>query len=280
MKIAAPVARQHQDQRLLGLSRARQQGDAHDPGGTRLVCELARGLGAPHPVRPGHDQHDQHDQPLRRAAGARLFRGLDRPRRQGRTAVRQARPAARASSATSSSRCGTGAARRPTCTTRSRPTGAIRASTPTARSTVRRNIRPTGSRSSIRSPTRRSEVKISRARSQDAVVEGRPDGAVALLRRRDDLGQPDQLAQSDDGPEGAHLVHVAGPSAATPAFCQQGSNHPSAKAFPDQDRAAACLGVRSEDAEVHARSAPASARITCSSPKTPTTRCGSAAAAA
>ncbi len=80
--LAAPVARQHQDQRLLGLSRARQQGDAHDPGRPRLVRELARSLDPAHPVRPGDEQHDRDHQSLRRAARHLLFRRLDRPHRQ------------------------------------------------------------------------------------------------------------------------------------------------------------------------------------------------------
>ena len=51
------VARPGQDQRLLWLPPARQQGDAHHPEGTRHLQELGRGLGAAHPVRPGDGQH-------------------------------------------------------------------------------------------------------------------------------------------------------------------------------------------------------------------------------
>ena len=64
-----------------------------------------------------------------------------------------------------------------------------------------------------------------------------------------------------------------------PAFCKEGSNHPSAKLTPRHHGAAASGCVRSEDQDRPHSSIPASARITCCSPKTRTTRCGRAAAA-
>ena len=51
-----------------------------------------------------------------------------------------------------------------------------------------------------------------------------------------DLGQPDQHAQPDDGREGARLVHRAHPPSDNPDFCKKGSNHPSAKVFPIEQR--------------------------------------------
>ena len=55
----APVARYREDQRLRRLPPDGREVDAHDPVRIRRLQDLLRSLGAPHPVRPGHDQHDQ-----------------------------------------------------------------------------------------------------------------------------------------------------------------------------------------------------------------------------
>ena len=128
---AGRVAQRDQDQRLLRLSRARQQGDAHHSVGVRRHEERGR-LGAAHPVRPGDDQHGDRDRPPRHAARAQPVRRLDRPRRGRRSARRASRRARRARSATSSSRSGTSPIRSTTCTTSRRPTNASRRSIPTA----------------------------------------------------------------------------------------------------------------------------------------------------
>ena len=70
------------------------------------------------------------------------------------------------------------------------------------------------------------------ARSEYAVVQRLALVAVSLLGVDADLGQPDQHAQPDVRREGPCLVHRARASAANPAFCRKGSDHPSAKAFP------------------------------------------------
>ena len=67
----------------------------------------------------------------------------------GRIAVRQARTAARHRAQRRGEPYGIGAARRPICTTRCRPTAAIRGSTPTARSTAPPRTARTSFRSSI-----------------------------------------------------------------------------------------------------------------------------------
>ena len=68
-------------------------------------------------VRPGRRDDDQpHRRPVRRRA-LQVFRRLDRPRRQGRTAEGTSRRGRRASSAISSSRPGTGRRPTSTCTT-------------------------------------------------------------------------------------------------------------------------------------------------------------------
>ena len=120
-----------EDQRLLRLPRARQQGDAHDPVGVRRH-EAGRRLGAAHPVRPGDEQHGDLDRPPRHAARAQALRRLDRPHRGRRTAGREAAAPAGHASATSSSRSGISPIPSTTCTTSPRPTSASRRSTPTA----------------------------------------------------------------------------------------------------------------------------------------------------
>ena len=82
------VARRGQDQWLLHLPPARQQGDAHDPEGFRRH-EAGRSLGAAHHVRPGAGADGECHGPPRRAARAQAVRGLDRPDRRGRTAGRE-----------------------------------------------------------------------------------------------------------------------------------------------------------------------------------------------
>ena len=67
------MAQRDQDQRLLRLSRARQQGDPHHSGDV-LRHEAGRRLGAPHPVRPGDEQHGDRDRPCRRPARVEGFR--------------------------------------------------------------------------------------------------------------------------------------------------------------------------------------------------------------
>ena len=127
----ARVAQRHQDQRLLRLPRARQQGDAHHPADVRRH-EVGGCLGAPHPVRPGHDQHGD------RRSAASTPSARSSCSRTGPTASPPAncRPRSRrdrrAASATSSSRSGTFPIPSTTCTTSPRPTSASRRSTPTA----------------------------------------------------------------------------------------------------------------------------------------------------
>ena len=106
-----------EQRRLHRLPPARPGIDAHDPGSVRRIQVRRGGLGAPRRVRP--DRRDD-DQPACRTARRRavqVFRRLDRPHRQGRTAEDASRRARRASSATSSSRHGSGAPRRTICTT-------------------------------------------------------------------------------------------------------------------------------------------------------------------
>ena len=64
--------------------------------------------------------------------------------------------------------------------------------------------------------------QASGARPEDAVLEERPDGALAVLGGGADLGQPDQQPQPDDGREGTGLVHRARAPAGQSGFLQEG----------------------------------------------------------
>ena len=111
------VAHGDQEPGLRRLPPARSTRDAHDSGRARYVQVRRGGLGASHPVRPGRTADGEPDRRHLRQRAAEVFRRLDRPRGQGRTAARQAAAAVRASSATSSSRPGTGATRSSISTT-------------------------------------------------------------------------------------------------------------------------------------------------------------------
>ena len=107
------------------------EGHARDPEGARHLPFLGGGVGAAHPVRPGRRADGRRHEPAW-ARSARWRCSPTGPIGSPRANCRRRRRGRRASSATSSSRSGTGPTRRRTCTTRSRPTGAIRRSTPTA----------------------------------------------------------------------------------------------------------------------------------------------------
>ena len=73
------------------------------------------------------------------------------------------------------------------------------------------------------------------------------DGAVALLGRGADLGQPDQHPQSDDGREGPRLVHLARPAARESGVLPQGLGPPVGEALPARAREPASVDVRPGD---------------------------------
>ena len=86
------------------------------------------------------------------------------------------------------------------------------------------------------------------ARSEDAVVDGQAAAAVALLGRRGDLGQPDQhrtIPMFDEKGRVWFTARVRPPD--NPAFCKEGSDHPSAKLFPLERVEPPARDVRPED---------------------------------
>ena len=145
------VAQHRQDRRLQVVPRARHAGHADDLAGARrssrpppthgraacspgsaqmfMIRDITR-LDTPRALALFADWTD------RIAAGELPFAKPARPQGIERNVVHHA--------------VGLGQPRRPICTTRSRPTGATRASTPTARSTARPRTAPTSCRCSIR----------------------------------------------------------------------------------------------------------------------------------
>ena len=79
-----------------------------------------------------------------------------------------------------------------------------------------------------------TELQDAGARSEDAVVEGRSDVAVALLGRRGDLGQPDQHAQPDVRREGPGVVHLARRPAGQSGLLQEGLGPSVGQGVPDR----------------------------------------------
>ena len=145
----------------------------------------------------------------------------------------ESRRGRRGSSATSSSRNGTGPAPRPTCMTRSPATNATRRSTPTGRSTVRPRRARRICRCSIRSGTRRRR-SISRCatRTRRTVADNqmlRPSpywGDEKIWASQASVHNP----MFDREGRVWFTARVRGPD--NPAFCKAGSDHPSAKLFP------------------------------------------------
>ena len=125
------VAQRRQDQRLLRLSRARQQGDAHDPAGVRRH-EVGGRLGAAHPVRAGDEQHGDRHRPHRYRSARSRCSPTGPTASPPASCLPRSRSGRRAGSATSSSRSGISPIPSTTCTTSPRPTSASRRSTPTA----------------------------------------------------------------------------------------------------------------------------------------------------
>ena len=80
----------------VGCHQLGQEVDAHDPGGLRPIQDRAKkpGCGASQSGQAGEHDDQPHRRPVRRRA-VQVFRRLDRPHRQGRTAERQAAAAAR-----------------------------------------------------------------------------------------------------------------------------------------------------------------------------------------
>ena len=255
IKSQGAVARHRQDQRLRRLPPARQQGDAHDPARRSAHFDnSARGLGAAHPVRPGGDQHGQHASAASTPQRAlEDVRRLDRPHRRRRTAVRASRSGRRASSATSSHACGTGAD----------PTAYLHdeISTDRRNPTVNANGKIYGSTEDstdfipVLDPVHNtaSEMQASGARSEDADTRRTLPMAPSPYWGDEPIWDSQTIMHNpmiDEKGRVWFTARIRPP--ANPDFCKQGSDHPSAKVFPLKAVEPPAVDVRSEDRQVHA----------------------------
>ena len=187
---------------------ARQQGDARDSRRClRNLDSPVKMLGAAHPIGAGGRQHDRRHHRMGKDRALAMFARLDDPHRRGRTAAGAAAAAGRRAQRRHH-RVGLGRARRRTCTTRSRPTSAIRRSTPTGCCTARRRL--STDIVPVLDPVRHTATHVKMpVRDPKTPAPGKPLAAVAVLGRRSHLGQPGQHAQPDVRREGARVVHVA-----------------------------------------------------------------------
>ena len=167
-----------------------------------------RGRGASSPARR-MTQHDQRHRPARRRS-ARSSCSPTGPTASPPASCRShSRRGRKASSATSCSRCGTGA----------RPTAYLHdvISTDQRKPTVNANGKLYGATEEstdfvpVLDPMTHTATRVMHPVRDPKTPSSKdePDGALAVLGRRADLGQPDQHAQSDDGREGPGLVHRA-----------------------------------------------------------------------
>ena len=123
----------------------------------------------------------------------------------------------------------------------------------------------------MRGPASRTAIRRRRPRRT-------PRGAVALLGRGGDLGQPDEHPQSDVRRERPRLVHRADPPAGESGLLQGGlATIRRPRSLPLEASAAQLVDVRPEDRQVDAHRHLLRRRTICISPRTPTTRCGPAA---
>ena len=225
------MAAQPEVRRLLGLSSARQQGDARDSRGARHVPVVGARVGAAHPVRPGRRQHDERPQ-CSSAASARWRCLPTGPIASPPARCRRRRRVRRASSATSSSRCGTGPIRRRICTTWSRPIAAIRRSTPTG--LIYGALELSADYLPVLDPVRHTASQVPLTVRDPNTPPTSPKmpapspywGSEVIWTSRNNVHNP----MFDE--QGRVWITSAVRPPENPAFCKEGSSHPSAKLFP------------------------------------------------
>ena len=248
------------------------------PDSPRQVRFAGEGVGAPHPIGTGRQADGRRHRTPGQGARPRDVRRLDHPHRRRRTAARAAaspgRRAQRRDHAVGLGRSESLPARRD----RHRQTQPHRQR---QRPALRRARAVSTDNMPVLDPVRHTATQV-KMPVRDPKTPGARQAAAAfaLLGRRSHLGQPGQHAQPDVRREGPRLVHLGDPSAGESGVLQ-GRIEPSfGEAVPAESQRPPTAVVRSEDASSSRSSTPASARTTCSSPRTPTTRCGPAAAAA
>ena len=160
-------------------------------------------------------------------------RRLDRPHREGRAAGRRRRRVRRASSGTSSSRCGTGRIRRSTCTTRSRATSATRRSTPNG--PIYGALEESGDYFPVIDPKTNtaSQIKLAPRDADTPSSADQPPAAPSPYWGDEAIWNSKTTVHSfamDKQGRVWAAARVRKPQ--TPAWCQAGSDHPSAKLLP------------------------------------------------
>ncbi len=244
--------------------------------------ESHEALGAAHSIRPGRRTDARvRDESARRRA-AEVSRRVDRPRRGRRAAAR----------ATRSGR--SGVERNIVATVRDWSTD--KAYMHDLSGTDRRN--PTVNAYGklygapelstdefpILDPKTNTATVAPRARSQDPNTPTTQEHAADATVRRTGAAKRSGTARRTRTTRCSMSKAASGtrPSCARrttrPRICKAGSDHPSAKLFPLRALRPAAVRLRSEDARSTRSSTRATRRITCSSPRTRTTRCGRAAA--
>ena len=220
--------------RLHGVPSARHQGHARDPA-RRSARSIRPTAAWDRRVQSGQAgaQMSGGAQPAWAAARADDVRRLDRSRSR-RANCRRRRRGRRASSATSSSRSGTGPIRRRTCTTWCRPTGAIRRSTPTARSTA--SLELSADYLPVLDPVAPHHQPACQLTVRDPntpPTSADHAAAVAVLGRAKRSGPARTTCTTRCSTRRAasgSRRRCARPT--IPTFCKEGSTHPSAKLFP------------------------------------------------
>ena len=250
---ARHLASAHEQRRLRRLPSARPGSDAHHPGAVRQVQLGRRSLDAPHPGRPvGRDDDQPHRRPARRRA-VQVFRRLDRPRRQGRTAEEQA-----------------GAARGPRAQSRRHHLGLVDARQVSARPDLVGPAQAHGQcrRSALRragifdrqDADPRSEdpqgvvLQDAGCRSEHAGLartgpcrRDQADDAVGLLGRRDPLGHQGEPAQRHVRRQGPRLARRERPRHRQSGLVQEGLGASVGEGVPDRPLAASGGDARSQD---------------------------------
>ena len=191
-------------------------------------------VGAAHPVRPGRRADDQRAE-RSWAATARWRCSRTGPIASRPAKCRRRRRVRRASSATSSSRCGTGPIRRRICTTRSRPTGATRRVN--ANGPIYGALELSADYLPVLDPVRHtvSAGPLTVRDPDDAADVAADAAAVAVLGRGGDLDEQEQRPQPDV--RRARAASGSRPPCGRPttrSSARQGRSHPSAKLFPVQ----------------------------------------------
>ena len=271
----------------IGCHQLGQDCDPHDPRGALASSSRGKkpGCAASQSGQAGEQMIEPTRGQLRRRA-VQVSRRLDRPHRQGRAAAEQARRGRRASSATSSSRPGNGATEKHylhdlIASDRRNPTvnayGPLYGSPEYATDNM-----------PILDPKTNKVTffKTAGARSEHAGV-ARPGHAAAASRcsprpigatRRSGTPRPTITMPCSTRRAGSGWRRRCA-ACDNPAFCKKGSDHPVGQGLPARPIGPAGGDARSKDDEIHVRRHLLRAPITCSSATTPTTRCGSAAAA-